>query len=49
MKRIRQRRLSLDFATPANPVPYEKGKQLFAKMKETLARQFAACGKISSK
>jgi len=49
MKRQRQRLLTLDFATPANPVSYEKGKALFAKMKETLARQFAACGKSSAK
>lgn len=49
MKRARTRRLALNFAEPLHPVPFEKGRQLFAKMKETLARQFAACGKDSSK
>jgi len=45
----RQRRLALDFATPVNPVSHDKGRELFAKMKEALARQFAACGKSSAK
>lgn len=44
MKRHRQRRLPLDFTKPLNPVTYERGKELFAKMREDLAK-FAARSK----
>lgn len=35
-KRLRTRRLELDFATPANPVSYERGKEGLRKLKEQI-------------
>lgn len=49
MKRARTKVLPLDFSRPLRPVTPERARELFAKMRETLARHFAACGKSSAK
>lgn len=45
-RKLRQRRLALDFATPISPVDHERGRELFAKLRETLSRQFPEFGSI---
>lgn len=41
-RKLRQRRLALPFGEPVNHVDYESGKAAFERMRESLARQFAA-------
>lgn len=44
-RKLRTRRLALPFGEPANPVSYERGKEHFARMRETLSKKFAEFGK----
>lgn len=46
-RKLRTRRLALDFATPENPVDHARGRELLTRMRETLSRQFAEFGKTS--
>lgn len=46
-RKFRQRRLALPFGEPVNAVDHERGKQLMARMRETLAQQFAGKSKCT--
>lgn len=40
-RKLRQRRLALPFGEPVNPVDHDRGRELIARMRDTLARQFS--------
>lgn len=46
-RKLRQRRLALPFGEPVNPVDHERGRELLARMRETLAQQFAEKSKCT--